>query len=401
MYIARQAVFNKDMSVYGYELLFRSSSSSFQFDGVSAAQATASVLGGLFEEGLNRVVDDKRAFLNFDYDFLMSDDLKLIDPARLVIEVLENIKVDEKLLERLKLLKNKGYKVALDDFMESYTSYPLTPVADIIKFDIMATPLDKIADDVKNALSQGKVLLAEKIENQNEFIQAKEMGFKLFQGYFFQKPQIVSQSPSHTTTKAQYSRLIIELNKEEPSYQALAEIIEKDVNLSYRLLRLISSRSGETLLYSIKKALTFMGLKELERYIHILMIRELSDSKPDELARISLIRTKFLELIAVHSKYKKYKFQAALMGLFSTIDAILNLNMKDALEGISLPDTITEALIQKSGILYPIYLLMISYEQGEWNAVEQLVERFGMDEKTLSEDYMFAIRWTKDIMDSF
>ena len=89
------------------------------------------------------------------------------------------------------------------------------------------------------------------------------------------------------------------------------------------------------------------------------------------------------------------------MGLFSTIDAILNLNMKDALEGISLPDTITEALIQKSGILYPIYLLMISYEQGEWNAVEQLVERFGMDEKTLSEDYMFAIRWTKDIMDSF
>jgi EAL and modified HD-GYP domain-containing signal transduction protein len=401
MYIARQAVLNRNLEVYGYELLFRSSNSSAQFDGISAVQATASVLGGLFENGLDQIVENKRALVNFDREFLLSDALELIDSERLIIEVLENVEVDEKLMERLSLLKNKGYGIALDDFVESYSSYPLIPLADIIKFDIMATPLESIAEDVKRALSQKKILLAEKIENQREFLLAKEMGFQLFQGYFFQKPQIVSQSSSHTTTKSQYGRLIVELNKEEPSYQALAEIIGTDANLSYRLLRLISPRAGDTLVYSIKNALTYMGLQELNRWIHVLMVRELSDSKPDELIRISLIRTKLAELIAVHSRYKKYKYEAALIGLFSTIDAMLNQNMEEALKGISLQDTILEALIQKSGLLYPIYLLIISYEHGEWTAVEQLSGRLNINEKTLYEDYKFAIQWAKEVMDIF
>ena len=401
MYIARQAIFNRNMDVYGYELLFRSSSSSSQFDGISPVQATASVLGGLFENGLDHIVDNKRALVNFDREFLLSDALELIDSDRLVIEVLENVEVDDKLMERLSYLKSKGYRIALDDFMESYSSYPLIPLTDIIKFDIMATPLSGISEDVKNALSQRKILLAEKVENQKDFLQAKKMGFHLFQGYFFQKPQIVSHSSSHTTTKAQYGRLIAELHKEEPSFQNLAEIIGRDAGLSYRLLRLISPRAGDSLVNSIKNALTYMGLQELNRWIHIMMVRELSDSKPDELIRISLIRTKLAERIALHSRYNKYINEAALIGLFSTIDAMLNQNMEEALKDISLSDNILEALIHKNGLLYPIYLLILSYEQGAWNVVEQLSVRLKIDEKTLYDDYKYAIQWTRELMDTF
>ncbi len=399
MYIARQAVFDKELNVYGYELLFRNSNASPAFDGLSSVQATASVLGGLFEEGLEHIVGDKRALLNFDNDFIQYDAVELIDSNKLIIEVLEDVSVDEKLIKRLKLLKSKGYRIALDDFMNSYSNYPLTPLADIIKFDILATPLDSIVGDVKKALSQKKVLLAEKIENQSEFLRAKEMGFHLFQGYFFQKPQIVSHSSNHTTTKSQYGRLLMELRKEEASYQVLAEIIEKDVNLSYRLLRMISSRAGDSMIYSIERALILMGMKELERWIHILMLREISDTKPDELIRISLIRTKFAELIAVHCKFIKYKSQAALMGLFSTIDAMLNQNMKDALKGIALPAAITDALIDHTGQLFPIYQLMMSYEHGDWDTVERLSAELNIDGKVLYDDFKFAIHWSKEIMD--
>lgn len=399
MYIARQAIFDRSLNVYGYELLFRQSSKSVKYDSVSSVHATASVLGGLFEAGISSIVDDARAFINFDAEFIHSDGLELIDKSRLVIELLEDIEIDEALMERLKYLKKKRYKLALDDFVESYTTYPLIPLADIIKFDLIATPLDSIAGEIKKALSQKKVILAEKVETQEEFLKAKSMGFHLFQGYFFSKPQIVGKSPSHTTTKSQYSRIILELKKKEPSYQVLAEIIEKDANLAYQFVRLISIRKGDDLIYSIKQSLMYMGLKELERWINVLMLRELSISKPDELIRISLVRTKFAELIAIHSNLKISKYEASMMGLFSTIDAMINQTMSEALKDIMLPKTITDALINKSGELYPSYLLMLSYEQGDWSRTEEYAGLLNIDEIVLYDDYVMAVKWAREIME--
>ena len=399
MYIARQAIFDRSLKVYGYELLFRQSSKSIQYDGISAIHASASILGGLFEAGISSIVDDARAFINFDAEFIHSDGLELIDKSRLVIELLEDIQIDEVLMERLKFLKKKGYKIALDDFVESYTTYPLIPFADIIKFDLIATPLDSISKDVKKALSNKKIILAENVETQEEFLKAKSMGFHLYQGYFFSKPQIIGKSASHTTTKSQYSRVITELQKKEPSYQVLAEIIEMDANLAYRFVRLISIRKGDNMIYSIKKALMYMGLKELERWINVLMLRELSFSKPDELIRISLVRTKFAELIAIHSNLKISKYEASMMGLFSTIDAIINQTMSEALKDIMLPKTITDALINKNGELYPVYLLMLSYEQGDWSRTEEYAGLLRIDEIVLYDDYVEAVKWTRGIME--
>lgn len=287
MFIARQPIFGKTMDVFGYELLFRSGSDSKGFDGVSSSNATASVIGGLFESGIDRIVDDKRAF--------------------------------------------------------------------IIKFDLMETPLESIVPIVKKALNQGKILLAEKVEDISVFEAAKALGFSLFQGYFFSKPQIVSGRNHKSTTKAQYASIISELKKEEPSYQALAEIIEKDVNLAYRVMRIISARAGDDLVYSIKRALTYMGLKEIERWISILMIQDLGENKPKELITLSLVRTKFSEAIALHCRLKKIKHEASMMGLFSTLDAILDQNMADALSDISLPNSIKDTLIKHEGVLMPIW----------------------------------------------
>jgi len=398
MYIARQAIFDRSLNVFGYELLFRKSKQSVQFDGTSSEQATASVLGGLFESGISQIVDDKRAFINFDEAFIHGDTLELISANSLIIEVLEDVKIDDNLIERLKFLKKKGYKIALDDFTESYNTYPLVPFADIIKFDVMATPLVNISHDVKKALSHKKVLLAEKIETQEEFLKAKDMGFHLFQGYFFSKPHIIGKSIDHTTTNSQYGRLRAELNREAPSYQTLAEIIEMDASLAYRLVRLSSMRVDNEMIYSIKHALTYMGLKELERWINVLMLREYGKSKPDELMRISLLRTKFCELTAIHSHFKTAKYEASIMGLFSTLDAMLDQPMSEALKDMALPKTITDVLIYRKGKLFPIYKLMISYEQGDWMKVEELVKQLKIDENVLYNDYLDAVKWSTENM---
>ena len=397
MFIARQPIFNSQLEVYGYELLFRLERQSTQFGGISSQGATATVITGLYESGLENLVDDKYAFINFDEIFVHSDALELIEPNRLVVEMLENIKIDRLLLERLEEIKNMGYKIALDDFSRKYLEYPLTTLADIIKYDILATPLETIRTDVATALSQNKILLAEKVETEEEYIEAKKMGFRLFQGYFFSKPHIAGKSYNKTTSKSQYIRIISEVKKEDPSFERLTELIEHDVTLAYRVMRMACFRSGNSQVCSVKYALTYMGLKEIECWISIIMLHDLGKDKPGELKKISLIRSKFAESLAIHGNLKEYQHSASMMGLFSVLDAILDQSMEEALDGIALPSTITEALIDHKGILYPIYELILACEKGEWFAVEKISIDLNISNSELALSYRWAIQWANEV----
>ncbi|WP_303870205.1 EAL and HDOD domain-containing protein [Acetobacterium wieringae] len=398
MFIARQPIFNAQLEVYGYELLFRLHNHSTHFGGMSSQGATAMVITGLFESGLENLVEDKFAFINFDEIFIHSEAVELIEPDRMIVEMLENIEVSCNLVARLEDIKEKGYSIALDDFAQTYQTYPLTPLADIIKYDLMVTPLDTIIDDIPAGLAQGKTLLAEKVETRDEFLKAKELGFTLFQGYFFSKPHIAGRTFRATPSQLQYLQLMTEINAEEPSFDRLAEMIEQDVTLTYRLLRLASFRAGSESIGSIKFALSYIGLREFERWISILMIHEVSKDKPTELIKLSLIRTRFAESLAKRSGLHELEHDAALMGLFSVLDAILDQPMDVVLAGIALPQAILEALINQQGILFPILALMVAYEKGEWSLVEELAQVLKIADYHIYHDYREAIKWSNRVV---
>jgi EAL and modified HD-GYP domain-containing signal transduction protein len=398
MFIARQPIFNAQLEVFGYELLFRLNSQSTQFGGVSSQGATAMVITGLFESGLENLIEDKIAFINFDEIFIHSEAVELIKPDRMIVEMLENIEVSVNLIERLVDIKNMGYSIALDDFAQTYQSYPLTPLADIIKYDIMVTPLDTIANDVPAGLAQGKTLLAEKVETQDEFIKAKEMGFSLFQGYFFSKPRIAGRSFQATPSQIQYLQLMTEINADEPSFDRLADLIEQDVTLTYRLLRLASFRAGSESICCIKFALSYIGLREFERWISILMIHEVSKDKPTELIKLSLIRTRFAESLAKRAGMIEQEHDAALMGLFSVLDAILDQPMDMVLAEITLPESIFDALVKKRGILFPIHQLILAYEKGDWSLVETIARALKIEDYFIYHDYRESIKWANNVI---
>ncbi|HZK43383.1 MAG TPA: EAL domain-containing protein [Syntrophomonadaceae bacterium] len=397
MLIARQPIFNRKLDVFGYELLYREDIKSHEFDGISSASATACVMGGLFESGVNNIVEDKYAFVNFDENFIFSDAIEIVTPDRLIIEMLEDVKVNNSLMARLKELKKRGYRIALDDFIADYDDYPLVPLADIIKFDLIATPLESIGGNVNQALRQNKILLAEKVETKEEFLKAKEMGFHLFQGYFFSRPSISCELFDKSISKYQYISLIEELKKDRPSYQTLTELIETDIHLSYRLMRVVSLRAGDDLIYSIKKAVIYMGLEELERWINILMLQDLGQLKHQELIKISLIRTKFAESIALYGGLENIKHEASMMGLFSVVDVLFDQTMAEALEDIALSNSIVDALINKTGELYPIYELLLAYEKGDWIQASYISRSLGLDESILYKEYLSAIKWANEV----
>lgn len=401
MFIARQPIFNRDLKIYGYELLYRASETSNAFSNATSASATAVVLGELFEQGMGKIVGETRAFVNFDYEFILSDIIELIDPGTLVIEVLETVKFDDALLARIKYLRAKGYKIALDDFEDDFFCCPAVPMADIIKYDIRATPLDTIYTEVQEAISSNHVLLAEKVETEEEYKKVKEMGFQLFQGYFFSKPKIVSSGHKpKKSPKTVYLQILSELKNEDFSYDRISKIIESDVNLSYRLLCVISHKK-EKHYNSIKNALIRMGRHEIERWISVVMLQNMSADKPDEIFRLSLLRSKFSEYIAEHSLFKDRKDEVALMCLFSMLDVILNSSMEEALQGLAISDDITAALVNRTGVFEPLCTLIRYYENGDWSEVDKYAKAINVSSEILTEGYISAIEWASDIMDIY
>lgn len=394
MYIARQPIFNRSMNVYGYELLFRSDITKTTYTGLDALSSTATVFGGIFELGLNTLVSDKKAFVNFNHDFLMSDSIELIDPKKLVIEILEDTIVDPKLIKRLEYLRSKGYDLALDDYSGEVFSSQIEDSINIIKYDIRKTKLDDILLEVKLKLAQRKVLIAEKIETMEEFTKAKKMGFHFFQGFFFSKPSIVGGIKAKKSTNKIYQRILDELNSDEPSFDRLSEIIVTDPNMAYRLLSVVSrKKEGKSEIVSIKRSLVSIGLKELKRWIYVLMLQELSKNKPLELMRLSLVRSKFGESIAVNSKYSKRKHDITLMCLFSVIDAMIDEPMDEALREISLSQDIKDALVNHEGELMKVGKIVFSYEGEKWYDATNLIDQLDIESSDAARWYLDACEW--------
>lgn len=400
MFIARQPIFDREMRVFGYELLFRGTIQSTKFDVFSSVHATANVMSNTYEMGLDRIVAGKKAFINFDEDFLKYSLIDILSPESLVVEILEGTSDDKEIIQIVRKLKDDGYTIALDDFIESPSSYSLFPEADIIKIDVLNTPFSLIDEIIIACKMTGKLLLAEKIETNEVYEQTKLMGFDYFQGYFFSKPQILKKSSTMHSSYKQYVRIFNELEKKEPSYQLLAEIIERDLNISYKILRHIKNKNKNNLsdVTSIKKALTYIGLKDLTKWIGVLMIQHLGSDKSLEVLKMSLIRSHFAEMLAQNTMWNKNQYEALMMGMLSVLDIILDTNIKDALRELPLTEAVKDALIDRKGTLEPIYLLILTYESGDWDLVNRLCKLFRIEPFLVTKCYVKSIELADDVL---
>lgn len=394
MLIARQPILNRDLTLYGYELLFRPDHQADSFHGASAIHATASVMQSAFQEGFDVLVGNKKAFVNFDADILQLPLIENLDPHNLIIEVLETTDATPAVMARLKYLSDKGYTIALDDFNDGIATCPLVPLATIIKFDLLTRSLDEQIDEIMKAKALGKVLLAEKVETYELFEKAKAMGFQLFQGFFFAKPQIMPRTVQEFSQKANYISILSELQNEEPKFQIIAEIIERDVALSYKLMLVIQSHSDQETVYSIKRALKVMGLKEIERWIYVMMIQEMSMDRSPELTRLALLRAKFAERLVVAKGEQHLKYEAFMVGLFSVVEALTDSQYEIALATLAIPDRVKVALVSDSGLLGDTWRLIRGYETNHLSELIPELSHMGLSENKVNHAYIEALNFT-------
>ncbi|MDD3814156.1 MAG: HDOD domain-containing protein [Desulfocapsaceae bacterium] len=400
--IARQPIFDFNRRLFAYELLFRGTE-GHDIDHLEGDRATTSLLSATFlTEGIDRISGFKPCFINFTTDLLLKNLPASFPSSKIVIEILEDVIPSPEVISICRALSKQGYTLALDDFVYDRRLEPLIEIADIIKIDIIGTPLDTIHKTLYRLSHHDKIkLLAEKVETYAEYEKAMKLGFTYFQGYFFSKPEVMNIKEL-TTAKINLLRLLAEVNSETTSVSRLTEIISHDVAISYKLLRFLNSAwfYRLTKIESISHAIAYLGDHELRRFLMLMIISEMATKKPQELVRLAIVRAQFCELLATASGKFGKQNNLFLLGLFSLIDAMLDAPMEDLMKELPIDGQIKEALITQSGPLMPYLDAVITYERKKAKECIQALVKIGVARKDVYELYLQSLEFAQALTDA-
>lgn len=364
-YIARQAIFDRNLRVLGYELLYRAGEDDKAVftDGDRATRTLLS--DALMVFGLNNLTDGRVAYVNFTEKLVMSDFVLLTNPRQITVELLESIPVTERLVRRLKELKEKGYRLALDDYTGNPAFDPILPLIDVLKVDFLMTD-GKKREEIANKYRHGRMaLLAEKVENQEAYETALRLGYRMFQGYFFERPMNMRREMPGVNT-ATYTRLLRELNKPDAELRHCAEMIRADAALTFRLLKKVQTLKyyHRNSVQVIERAVTYLGIDELYHWVVLLLARDFNTTCSDETVREAYLRGIFTERLMEHSPLCQQKTYGFLVGMFSLMDLIMGRPMKDLLNEVELPREVKKVLLNEGNSPLKGYLeYAVSYER--------------------------------------
>jgi EAL and modified HD-GYP domain-containing signal transduction protein len=389
--------------VYAYELLYRKDRAKNAYDeSIDADQAsTRTIINGFVEIGLDKLTNGRKAFVNFTERLLLDNIPALLPPQYLVVEILENIKPTPEVLGACERLKRAGFKIALDDFIICEENLAFLEYADIIKVDFITTPLVDIVNFIKylRENEQGRSdplrLLAEKIESNEMYDIATRMGFHYFQGYFFSKPVIVA-GRSISPMAINRLRIMQVTMKSDFEFEELADIIRQDVALSFRLLKLVNSAyfAFNVAVSNIQQALVILGSIEVKKWAALMCLMEVNPDKTVEITRMSLVRARFLELLAAKVGKEADSENLYLMGMFSLMDVMMDSPLSDVLAQMNLDEAVTRPLLEKSGDFYEMLRIVEAYERGEFDAAVDRARFFDLDEGILMHAYVEALQWS-------
>ena len=363
IFVGRQPIFNRNLEVIAYELLFRSGSKNNHAMILGGDAASAQVMMNVFGEmGLEEVLGEHKGFINFTEGLLLREYQPFFPRKKVVIEVLEDISVSPALIMSLTKLKELGYKIALDDYIFNPELEPLERFADIIKVEITQVGPKKLAEHAARLKAQGILLLAEKVETREQYEFCVKLGFDYFQGYFFAKPKIIEgkRLPNNKLTMLE---LLSKVYDPDIDMHSLSDIISKDVSLSQKLLKFVAETNVSGVqISSIHDAVLRFGLNRLKSWASMLVLSGVDD-KPIELFTTALTRAKFCELVG--GKIGKASVDSYFtVGLFSCLDAVMDTHLSGMIKKLGLEKSIESALLEEQGDLGHVLTMVKGLEQG-------------------------------------
>ncbi|MBI1809302.1 MAG: EAL domain-containing protein [Gemmatimonadetes bacterium] len=399
-FIARQPIFDRENRLAGYELLYRAAATAVaagNFDAVKMSSQT--LVTGLLTIGLDQLTGGVQAFINFPRELLLERDYKLLDPTKVTIEILETVECDDDTVAAAREARSHGYRIALDDFAAGEEYEPFLRLAHVVKVDVLGATPEHLRALVTRLRRYDVTLLAERIEDAAMLAQCRALGFTLFQGYYFSRPEIVKRRdlPAGMIGVAKVMNLIPDPKATD---RDLEGAFRSDPGLSFKLLRIVNSAGmGGSGIESIQQAIRIVGRAPLHRWLALLFVNcvPMNTGIDREMVLSALERGRLCELLAINTGRKQSAPSLFLAGVLSTFDAILGMPMTELLRQVKVSADVESALLKEEGPYTPYLMTASAYARGDWEQVITLAAEMDVLD-ALPGWYTEASSWAREIL---
>jgi EAL and modified HD-GYP domain-containing signal transduction protein len=397
--IGRQPILNRNEEVVAYELLFRSVNSREKADVADASYATSNViLHTLSGFGLIQILGRHKGFINVELDLLMSDTIEILPKERIVLELLETLTVSPELVQRCRELKDKGVTLAIDDHQFDVAYADLYEIAEIVKIDLMQSPVDTLAGMVKEFSRYPVKLLAEKVETRKEFLQCLDLGFEYFQGYYFAKPSVLEKRRIDETASTLLK--LMRLLSEDTDIEVIELAFRRSPGLTYKLILLVNSVSlgMRESIHSIRHAIAILGYQQLKRWVQLSLFAS-SDNRTflNPLMEMATVRARFMEQLALRHPLLKCDDnspeQAFMVGILSLLEKIYEVSTDDIVSVLNLSDEVKKALLTRKGALGQILEIAELLDQTYCRVTSEQLEELGVTREDVLNAQIDAFQW--------
>lgn len=399
LFVGRQPILAADQSIYAYELLFRDAADASGARITDNVAATSRLLINTFNNlGIERVLGDKKAFINVSAELIESDVLELLPCERVVLEVLEHVQPSADLLDRCAQLVGKGYALALDDFVYRPELDRLLELATYVKIDVRALGVEEAARQLDRLRAHRLKVVAEKVETLAEFNACHALGMRYFQGYYFARPEVLSMKRVDPQAQRILSLFNLVMSQARPELIELE--FKQDVALSFNLLRYINSVGFglANKVTAIRHALVVLGHAKLARWLTLLLLSGASHvPAPQALFRTTLTRARLIELLGSRQMPAAEHDMLFITGMFSMLDTLFALPLAEALASLKLPDPVRSALLQDSGPYAPYLAIARACEDLDLAAIERIIEPLRLTLPDVTRAQVEAMTWADRI----
>jgi EAL and modified HD-GYP domain-containing signal transduction protein len=397
VFVARQPIMDANRRVFGYELLYRAGPAETRCE-ADLDRASARVFTDAATMGLETLTGGRFAFINATRLLLMEQAATLLPPASVVVEVLETVAPDAEAVAACRRLRKCGYRIALDDFVYDPRYDPLLEVADFVKVDFLKTTPTQRAEVVARTGGNAQRLIAEKIETQASFDEARQEGFGYYQGFFFSRPVIFTarEVPARALS---YMRLLSALNDSRLTAGQLEDLIKQDVSLSLRILTSVNSAAQPIRreIVSMRHAIILLGRQQIRRWASVWVLAGFATGGCQELVTMSLVRARWCELLGERLWGEECSSELFLCGMLSLLDSILGKPIPAILKALPVSDRVSGALCGAPSLWTTLMSCIAAYERGAWEDALALAGAIGLPASELSATHMTALRWAQHL----
>ena len=400
IFLGRQPILDRDQRLVAYELLFRSGQVNAS-EVTDDLQATASVINHAFTEmGIQAVLGPHRGFINVSADMLHSDMIELLPREQVVLELLETIEINGDIVSRCHELRKKGFSLALDDFVFDEAYIPLLGIVDIVKIDLLLHGPDELRNAVQRLKQWPVKLLAEKVDSAEQAQYCMELGFDLFQGYYFAKPSILSvkrADPAHLSLMKLLGLVLGDAETHE-----IEQAFKQSPGLTYNLMRLVNSVAAGVgkKIGSVSQAILVLGRRQLQRWLQLSLFTLQPGSRyPSPLMQLAASRGKFMEILAgKENPDRDYRDEAFMTGILSLLDVLLGMPHEEIIAQLNLTENVRMALLRREGDLGRLLLLAEYVEQADRTSAAALLAKSpGLSLHDLTQAELEALSWVNDV----